>query len=69
MQDTATPGGLYSTVRLKLGLFGAELLKCTTVQIWTKSAKVGDTRSGGPLEGARRPLYKSFLAPQAEQSL
>ena len=44
MQDTATPGGLYSTVRLKLGLFGAELLKCCAQQIRTKSAKVGDGR-------------------------
>ena len=41
-------------VRLKLGLFGAELLKCAAAQIRTKSAKVGDGRParsrapGGP---------------------
>ena len=34
----------YCTVRLKLGLFGAELLKCCAQQIRTKSAKVSDGR-------------------------
>ena len=45
------PGGV---LRLKLGLFGAELLKLRQAQIRTKSAKVGDGRPdrsrapGGP---------------------
>ena len=59
-------GGTYGSTTKKLGLFGAELLKCARAQILTKSAKVGDGRPArSRVEGARRSLHKKVLAPQA----
>ena len=51
-------------VRLKLGLFGAELLKCAAAQIWTKSAKVGDGRPARSREpGGPSTKRSSLLRP------